>query len=273
MNVSHALFIAALLLYTAGAGLYHVRFLTRNGGAVPAHIATALGWIAHTIAIGIRTLELGHAPYVQFSEAVSTMAWVIVLLTLAIEFRKQMSALGAFSMPIVVLVMFLADTLPSSNGYSPILAGLSDNPLKSHIGALVTAFGAFALSFCAALLYLLQERRLKRKQMPSHANEPSLAEVESLALSLAAFGFSLLSLGLVLGVVTAWQGAWKGQWLFQPIVLTTFATWLMYAVLLFRRGVLGKRGRQTVYYLLVGFVIAAATLLFVRAAFPGQHRF
>lgn len=275
MSGSHPLFLAALLLYFLSAGLYAVPYLVR--GAATARLAQAaalLGFLAHSAGIIERAVSLGHAPYVELREAVSTIAWVVVLLTLLVEWRRKTTALGVLAMPLAGILMFMADALPVFGTAHPLIPALYNDPLKAHIGATVAGFGGFALAFCAAVLYLVQERRLKEKRArPGEPGALSLVEIEQVANTLAAFGFAMLSLGLLLGVIWAGSGLWHGHWYAEPIVLTTLATWAVYAVYLYRRGVAGARGRANMYFLIAGFALVACTVLLVRVLAPGRHGF
>ena len=275
MTGSHPLFLAALLLYFLSAGLYAVPLLVRGAATARWAQRVALaGFLAHSLGIAERAVALGHAPYVELREAVSTIAWVMVLLTLLVEWRRHTTALGALSMPLAGVLMFMADALPVFGTTHPLIPALYDDPLKAHIGATVAGFGGFALAFCAALLYLVQERRLKEKRArPGQPGSLSLVEIEQVANSLAAFGFAMLTLGLLLGVIWAGGGLWQGRWFVEPIVLTTLATWAVYAVYLYRRGVRGSRGRANMYFLIAGFALMACTVLLVRVLVPGRHGF
>jgi ABC-type transport system involved in cytochrome c biogenesis permease subunit len=275
VNGSQPLFLAALLLYFLSAGLYAVPLLVRGAStARAAQAAACIGFLAHSAAIVERAIVLGHAPYVELREAVATIAWVIVLLTLLIEWRRKTTALGALAMPLAGILMFMADALPVFGQTHPLIPTLYENPLKAHIGATVAGFGGFALAFCAAVLYLYQERRLKEKRArPGEPGTLSLVEIEQVANALAAFGFAMLSLGLLLGVIWAGSGLWHGRWVTEPIVLATLAIWAVYAAYLYRRGVRGSRGRANMYYLVTGFVLVACTVLLVRVLAPGRHGF
>lgn len=273
--IPNALFLATLLLYALSAGLYHVPALVRGArGGRWGQGAALLGLVTHSIAIIERSVVLGHAPYVQLREAVATIAWVIVLLTLLVEWRRRTTALGALAMPLAALMMVMADTLPLFGSANPLVPLLYEKPVDAHIGAIVSAFGGFALAFCAALLYLAQERRLKEKR--AGAQTPgalSLADIEQVANSLAAFGFSMLSLGLAIGAMYAAGGLWTGAWMAEPIVLASLGTWCVYAWYLYNRGVRGSRGRINMYFLVAGFSLAFVTVLVIRVLAPGQHGF
>jgi ABC-type transport system involved in cytochrome c biogenesis permease subunit len=268
-----ALFTIALILYVLSAGLYHVPVLLRGSrGGRAAQIAALLGWLCQSAGIMQRSIVFHEAPYVTLRGAVATIAWVIVMLTLLVEWKRRTASLGVPAMPIAALMMVLADTLPLFGQTHPLMPVLHRNPMTAHIGSIVAAFGSFALAFCAALLYMVQERRLKQKRIAgARPDALSLTDIEQLANTLAAFGFSMLTLGLLLGGAWAASGVWKGRWYAEPVVLATIATWIVYATYLYMRGVKGSRGRVNMYYLIVGFALVAFTLLVIRPILPGQH--
>lgn len=273
MTAGGTFFTITVILYFVSAGLYHVRLLIPGAKMARAAQGVAIaGWLFHSAGIAQRSLVLGQPPYMELRGAVMTMAWVVVGLTILVEWRHKASILGVPAMPIAALTMVLADTLPMFGSAHPLLPALYHNPLTAHIGSIVTAFGCFALAFCTALLYMVQERRLKQKRrISAQPGAMALTEIEELANTLTAFGFSMLTLGLLLGLAWAASGTWKGNWYLQPIVLATVATWVVYAAYLFRRGIMGSRGRSNMYFLIVGFSLAAITLFVVRTILPGQH--
>ena len=273
MNFGQTAFTIALVLYFVSAGLYHVPILLKGTrGARPAQLAALLGWLFQTAGIVHRSYTLGLAPYVDLRGAVMTVAWVIVLLTLIVEWRRHTATIGVPAMPVAALTMVMADTLPLFGKVHPLMPSLYRNPMTAHIGSIVTSFGCFAFAFCLALLYMVQERRLKRKLLrTARPGALSLADIEHLANTFAAFGFSMLTLGLLLGFLWAASGVWKGNWYMEPIVLATMATWAVYAGYLYIRGVRGSRGRGNMYFLIIGFSLAVLTLLVVRPILPGQH--
>jgi ABC-type transport system involved in cytochrome c biogenesis permease subunit len=275
LNNGSPFMLAALALYAVSAALYHVRSLvTRTRSIAVPHAVAGVGLLAQTTGIIQRTAALGHAPYLELSEALATIAWALVLLTLVAESRKRTTAFGVLSMPMAVVILFLAGILPDVDNRHTLAPLLNDRGWMAHIGSITAAFGALALAFCAAVAYLVQERRLKEKTLgPADKAGLSLADIEQVANWLTAFGFSMLTLGLLMGALWASTGVWHGRWYTEPIVLATVAMWIVYAAYLFQRSVRGERGRSNMRLLIAGFVLAFSTVLLVRLLFPGQHRF
>src|SRR6266850_5370511 len=123
-------------------------------------LATLAGWAAHTVALIVRAVELGAPPLGSLSDAISVGVWVIVLLEVTIEQRSGLRVLGAFVLPIVVLLSLKAMTTRPA-GLAPVLASAW---IWIHIALAMVGFSAFVFNFVGAIMYLLQERQLKLKR-------------------------------------------------------------------------------------------------------------
>ena len=73
-------------------------------------LATLAAWAVHTVALIVRAVELGAPPLGSLSDAISVAVWVIVAVEMMIEQRSGLRVLGAFVLPIVVLLSLKATT-------------------------------------------------------------------------------------------------------------------------------------------------------------------
>src|SRR5262245_5193397 len=69
-----------------------------------AGLATMAGWAVHSVALIVLVAETGRPPLGSLSEAVSTAVWVVVLLEMLVERQYGIPALGAFVMPVVMVL-------------------------------------------------------------------------------------------------------------------------------------------------------------------------
>ena len=75
--------------------------------------------------------------------------------------------------------------------------------LEFHASMSIVAYGAFALACIAGLMYLLQERQLKRRQLHSVFHHlPPLTDLFAAITRLLWLGFVLYTAGLVSGFFT-----------------------------------------------------------------------
>src|SRR4029450_12762773 len=104
------LLTVAIIGYVAATGLA-LAYMVQREEVLPrlAVLATLAGWVLHTVALLALAIHLGRPPLASMPEAVSVAAWVVVLLEMWIEHRYGLSVLGAFVLP-VALVLTLQST-------------------------------------------------------------------------------------------------------------------------------------------------------------------
>ena len=102
---------------------------------------------------------------------------------------------------------------------------------------------------------------------------PSLDLLDRINYRLITVGFSLLTLGMLTG----------GLWIFldpklkaavhDPKILWTVSTWVLYAVLLNGRALVGLRGRKAALMSVAGFAMVVVTFVGVNLLGQGFHSF
>ena len=258
---------AAVICYIAATGLALAYLVQRHDLVHRLSVLAALaGWAAHSIALIARSLELGAPPLGSLPDAISVAVWVIVLLEVLIEQRTGVRVLGAFVLPIAV-VLSLNATTGRPSALAPALASAW---IWIHIALAMVGIAAFVFNFAGAIMYLLQERQLKtRRQGAFYYRLPSLPTLDRLTFRTLALGFPFLTTGLVLGALWA-RTAWGSAVTFDPLAFLSFVAWLIYAGTLAGRAAAGWHGRRAAYFSIVGFVALVLTLgagLFL----PGRH--
>jgi cytochrome c-type biogenesis protein CcsB len=229
-------------------------------------LATLAGWAAHSVALIVRAVELGAPPLGSLSDAISVAVWVIVLLEVLIEQRTGVRVLGAFVLPIVVL-LGLKVTTTRPGALAPALASAW---IWIHIALAMVGIAAFVFNFVGAIMYLLQERQLKAKRPGAfYYRLPALETLDRLTFRTLALGFPFLTVGLLLGAIWA-RTAWGSTLTFDPLAFFSLVTWVIYAGTLAGRAAAGWHGRRAAYFAIVGFAALIVTLgagLFL----PGRH--
>jgi cytochrome c-type biogenesis protein CcsB len=234
-----------------------------------ATLAMLAGWIAHSIALIALAVETGRPPLGSLAHAVSTALWVVVLLEMLVERHYRIPALGAFVMP-VVLVLSLKASAARPAGLEQIGAAFRGAWVWVHIALAMVGIAAFILNFAGAIMYLLQERQLKTKRPGAfYYRLPDLQTLDRLTYRTLALGFPFLTTGLILGAVWA-RSAWGTVLTFDPLASMAFLAWVIYAGTLAGRAVTGLHGRRASYLAVFGF---AVLVLMLSAGFflPGRH--
>ena len=244
-----------LLLYAVSSVHYHTHlFAGSERAAKIAWVAALAGVVAHTVALGIWCMTHDWSILHDERMPFSVVAYLIALVQVAANFRRGFAALGSLSIPLA----FIAHTYAAAgNPQSGTGAGAGSHLLKPHVLVLLIGFAAFALAFCLAVLYLLQARLLKTKQIKGlFSRLPPLDSLSTGAHVLAILGFSLLTLGMIAGGLVAPE-AWGPRWYLDPHIATGLIAWVIYAAYLGACTVLGWRGRRTTYFLIAGFLVVA----------------
>jgi ABC-type uncharacterized transport system permease subunit len=170
--------------------------------------------------------------------------------------RLRINAVGLILAP-VGLTLALAVLLWGA----PQRAGrLPPSFIALHVFAILCGAALFLLACAAAVLYLVQERRLKRKTAVLTSGLPALDTLDRTAHRALLGGFPLLTLGVVTGTIHALQ-LHEGSAVAWVRTLFGYAAWLVLGGVLLLRLVAGWRGRRSAYGTLVGFACALVVLL------------
>ena len=231
-----------------------------------ASVATLASWACHTLALVVRAVEIGRPPLGTLGEAVSVAAWVVVLVEMIAERQTGMRVLGAFVLPVVLILSLKANAAPVAS----LEPTLGKTWIWVHIALALIGIAAFVLNFAGAVMYLLQERQLKaRRPGAFYYRLPPLETLDRLTYRALALGFPFLTVGLLLGAVSA-RAAWGSLFAFDPLALFSFVAWAIYAGTLAGRAAGGWRGRRAAYFAVLGFAALVLTLG-VGLFLPGRH--
>ncbi|HEX8114118.1 MAG TPA: cytochrome c biogenesis protein CcsA, partial [Kofleriaceae bacterium] len=212
-------------------------------------------FVAHGVDIGWRGVEHVH-PAQSVREALGFLAFIITGGYLLASARYRLTLGGAAVMP-VSLILLVAARLTPAGAAPEDLSALG----RIHISLATIGVGVFALASALSVIYLAEERALKRKKFDAIAFKDRGAPLEALdrlSHRLIWIGFPIFTVALVLGAV--WVSR-RGESLDRPQYPLAAVTWISYAALLVLRQVYGWRGRRAARLTLAGF--AAALLVLV----------
>jgi len=140
-----------------------------------------------------------------------------------------------------------------------------------HTIASLLSYVAFLIAFGAGLLFLIQERQIKRKRMGLLFHQlPSLDQLERVNVFAIGLGFALLTIGLSWGLVGSrlLRGVW---WSGDPKEILSATLWLCYLILWTARLRATMRGRRVAWLSVVGFGLVLFTFLGVSWLVPTWH--
>jgi cytochrome c-type biogenesis protein CcsB len=227
------------------------------------------GVLLHTTAIVARSFHEGHLAVSDSAEALSFFALILVATYLVAQIRFHIRILGSFVSPIAVLFMLGSSLVPVH--MVPKTGIIKSAWVALHVTLLFAANALFALAFSAGIMYLVQERHIKRKSFGRlYLRLPSLERLDRINYVCIVIGFPLMTLGLMSGF--AYAGAvWPSLWNWDPKEIFALVTWIIYAVLLHERLAVGWRGRRAAWLAIFGFSAVLVTFLGVNLFMKGHH--
>ena len=232
--------------------------------AIPA--ATA-AFFFHFVALAEMLNAAHHRLPVDVHELQILLALVLAAAFLLVYLRFKTVSLGVFVLPIV-FVLGLVPAFDPGRERSGLVVN-SSVWIFLHIALLLAAYAALFLSFLASLLYLVQERRLKKKS-PGLRWLPPLETIDQIAHKTLLFGFPCMTAGLLIGSLVA-QITIGASYFRDPKILLAFAMWLAYIGMIYIRRQSGLRGRRAVY--LSSFVFLVILTVWAANQFSVVHRF
>ncbi len=234
-------------------------------------LLTAGGFLCHTASILWRLAATGQMPVTNMHEAASFFAWALVILFFYIEFRYRVGLLGSFVMPVVFMLMLSASVLPRQ--LKPLNPLLQSYWLWIHTTLAFVGDAAFAMAAGIGLMYVLQERFVKKKHLGSLFHRlPSLKVLDEINYKLVSIGFPFLSLAIITGSLWS-QSAFGTFWQWDPKEVWSLITWFIYVFVLHARLRQGWRGRKAAYLSIIGFLVVLFTFFGVSLLMKGYHSF
>ena len=268
--MSFVLFQTSLALYFLATAAYLVFFFKEKAAIRGNARLLFIGAFAlHSITILVRYFEAGYTPITTHHETISFFAWGLGCGYLSFCWRYEVKNLGAFVSLLVLALMTVAAF--ASREIVPLSPLLQSGWLPLHASLALLAYGFFALAGIGGLMYLLQERTLKRKRFGLfYSRLPSLETLDKLNHHCLSVGFPLLTMGMITGSLWAKQ-ALGSYWHWDPKETWTLITWLLYAGLIHQRFTVGWRGRQAAWLSIAALVVARFTFWGVSVFFAGYR--
>ncbi len=211
-----------------------------------------------TLSLIARATITGHGPFSNMYEFAVAFAWGILTVEVFFWWRYHILVLNLMSTLIALGLLVFAQF--QSSRVVPLMPALQQSLLlTTHVASAVISYGAFAVGFSAAILYLV-----RGKQSESNI-------LDGISYHTVMIGFPFMTLVIILGALWA-DIAWGSYWSWDPKETASLVTWLLYAAYLHARVVRGWRGRRAAILLIIGFGAVLLTF-FGNYIFSGLHSY
>jgi len=236
---------------------------------VVGRLGTVATWTALIFLIAyltMRSIATGHPPYSNMFEYLTAFGTLTTAFYVIFERRYHQRTLGAFAVPLALLLLVLAQSLFSPRIH-PLVPALQNNRLLAiHVACMVISYGALTLAFAATLMYLIQGDSNR------YARLPKARMFETLAYRAVLVGFPILGLGIALGAY--WGNiAWGRYWGWDPKETTALITWLIFAGFLHARSLGGWRGWRAALIVVTGWLMINFNIFVVNFWIAGLHSY
>ena len=264
------LFVLAILCYMfSSAGYFAYLFLQRDLLQRVAFGLLSAGFVGQSIVIVWMFAVSGHMPVNNLHETLSLVAWALTGAFLGLHIKLPVKVLGLYVAPLATFLLLVAFQFPRELVQPQNL--LKGFWLVVHIITIFIGDAAFALACGVGVLYLLQERSIKRKSPGFFFKRlPSLELLDNTGYACVVAGFTMLTIGLITGMVYA-KNVWGRMWSWDPKEVWSAITWIFYAALLHERLTVGWRGRRAAIMAIVGFGVLLFTFFGVNFLLKGHH--
>ncbi len=219
--------------------------------------AFGLAAVFHFVSIVEEGIVSNRCPINNIYETVSMCAFLLVLIYLGVHWRYKMESLSVFIFPLVFVATLVSTMGNPVSGWSSQI--VKNTWLTVHIVLVLLGIAALLLATVASLVYLFQERELKRKKpRKSYYRLPALGTLDDVISKSMAVGFVLMTLAVIAGSTWGFIEL-KTAWISDPKIVISFVTWGVYLALVFLRTVAGWRGRKAAILTVTAFGFAAVT--------------
>ena len=239
---------------------------------------SAVGMLAHVLAVVTRGFAVHRAPWGNMYEFVTALTCVAALFFGYVVIRYRAWALGVFVMGAVVIALGLAETVIYTPA-GPLVPALQSYWLSIHVTAMTLSTGIFFVAAVLGIMYLVSEWYRRRvaagKAEPGNGlleRIPSASQLDKLTYRTVMFGFPVWTFGVIAGAIWADQ-AWGRYWGWDPVETWAFITWVIYAAYLHARATAGWRGARAHYIQLLGFASLVFNMLVVQVFITGMHSY
>src|SRR5258705_3577310 len=267
-----------LVLYAAAAVVYLAHFArhdARTGRTATALLGAAV--LAHTFLIGMQTMEVGYAPLVGTTAAISAFVWLLGLAYLYVELTTDERAMGVF---VSTLLAALA-ILPALNPEVDVRPELLRSPLFTvHVLSVLFAYASFALASVLGITYVLLFKEIKAKHLGFfYTRLPSLQVLDVMNSRAITVGWIFLTLGVIVGGI--WAAKVQGSTdpraqamsVTDPKILVALVSWGIYSFALVARKAIGWSGRRAACRSGVAFMVVLLNFLLVGYFLKTSHNF
>ncbi len=260
MTIQSWMYDLTIYIYAFSVLMYFSDFIQSNRKVNQmAFWLLAIVWVLQSIFFVSQIFTKEYFPVLTLFETLFFYSWIMVSLSLTINYFFKMDFLVFFTNIIGFVVM--AVTLFANPAATPALSEqLISELLFIHISLAFFSYAAFSISFILSVMYLVQNKMLKQKKWtPLFRRLPSLGQLDLYAYRLTMVGVPALVLAVILGVIWAYVVG-QSVWL-DPKVMMSLLVVGIYSLYLYRRITFDWQGKKLAQLNVAAFALTLLNYL------------
>ncbi|MCC5838508.1 MAG: cytochrome c biogenesis protein CcsA [Opitutales bacterium] len=259
METARWLMLAGPLLYALAAGLALGYLLARRAPSQGVLFGiVSCGFVLHSAGLQMRGMAVGGCPIGNPYEVFQFISWSITLVYVFTGPVFRMTILGTFSAALAAILGLLPAAVPAwdETRRSGFIGG---NPwIETHAALALLSYGVFGLLATTAVMYLFQQRGLRRKQWGDILRFlPSIVQLETMNMRLLAVACGIFTTSQAIGMVYWFSD--PGSISFGKLGIT-LGVWLAYLLIFLLRLSQRLHGTRFAWSCVVLFLFALLAL-------------
>jgi HemX protein len=214
-------------------------------------VVMGLGFASQCAFLALRGKVVRQCPVTNQFEVLVFVAWAMALLYFLIGTSYRWSLLGMFTAPLAFLLQVMALLSPDPAAGN---LGRAEFWNELHKTVSLLGYGAFALSSVAAVMFLVQDRQLRKQRLQAWFHHlPPIHFLQQVMRRLNLFGLVCLTLGII--------SAWKMNTVQAGhSLVAVYIIWGLYAALIIYEYTRGMSARRSALASMGAFAVPLLTL-------------
>jgi ABC-type uncharacterized transport system permease subunit len=268
LELANLFFGATAVAYFAASVLFVAELMGRAGALAPwAPRLVAIGVPLHAAHIVVWSIVLHVCPVEGIHFALNVASMLMCFVYALARIRYRVDVVGAFVAPQALAFLLAARFVGQVEDEPRLRSAL----LPFHVASSLLGIALFTLAFAAAVAYLLQDSRLKHKNLERAGLLPPVDALDRAEHRFLVAGFPLLTIGILTG--TMWAREIETGGAITGIVRAglAYACWALIGGVLLLRAAAGWRGRRAAFGTILGFSLAMMVLVVYLVRSLGGH--
>ncbi len=215
--------------------------------------------VIHIVYLVERSVYFNHLPITTPFEFFSLLAFAIAFIYFLIEMMTDIKGTGVFIL-FFSLIFQTKSALFSVDKFQ-VSSVLNNYPLASHVISAILGLTGMSIAFAYSLMYFLLFKNIKNNKFSTIFNRlPNLEILEKLSFYSMTIGVVLLTVAIIIGF-TWLPSAFDNFSYFDPKILSTMITWLVYSVLIVLKLSDAISGRRFSFYSMISFGVSITLII------------